>query len=45
MLIRMMLEMLNKNKIKLELVDTKSAWITGQFMCQQSKMNVRVSKG
>ena len=45
MLIRMMLEMLNENQIKIDLVDTSSEWIGGHFMSQLRKMNVHVSKG
>jgi cytochrome P450 len=45
MLIRVMLEMLNTNRIKLELVDTESEWISGHFMSQLRRMNLRVSKG
>lgn len=45
MLIRMMLEMLNEDRIKLELVDTTSKWITGHFMSQLGTMKLRVSKG
>ena len=45
MLIRMMLEMLIENQIKLELIDTESEWIGGHFMSQLRKMNVRVSRG
>ena len=44
MLIRVVLEMLTENRIKLELVDTASEWISGHFMSQLAKMNVRVSK-
>jgi cytochrome P450 len=45
MLIRMMLEMLNENQVKLELVDTSSKWIPGLFTSQMSSMHVRVTIG
>ena len=45
MLIRMMLEMLNENRIKLKLVDTASEWIGGHFMSQLKVMKVRVARG
>ena len=44
MLIRTMLETLNERRVEIELIDTKSEWITGHFMSQLKSMNVRLRK-